>query len=415
MNHRNQQQAYALQSMTEWLAHPQELGKNPYSIEPAGEFDLYDLHYYIFKYKKSIFGKWLLGVCGGYEKDGLEHCGHVFSNMEPYDPSTAQEQAVSMVEMIRQYWMDQAKKAEEKPAEAGGNSRDGSERNSEDGSGSDLGAGSSGDSGDSSGDGSGDGSGDSSRSGTFVGFVLLSSPEWNPEKFKADLLADWGIECQEDAPDPSDPEDPPLVFSIGDAIGAVSLMPAPVPNNEAVDNASSNYMWPEAVEVVKTHQAHLVVALLGKNIPILEGGKLFVKLTAACCKQENVLGVNTSGTVFEPSYYLAAAQIMKEGEDELPVLNWIYFGIYRSEDGLNAYTFGLKSFGKEEIEVLHVHDEPNKLHSFLYDIVNYVLDQDVVLHDGETIGFSENQFLAIKRGAGVSLDETTLKIEYPQE
>ena len=51
MNHRKQQQTCALQSMTEWLAHPQELGKKPSSIELAGEFDLYDLHYYIFRYK----------------------------------------------------------------------------------------------------------------------------------------------------------------------------------------------------------------------------------------------------------------------------------------------------------------------------------------------------------------------------
>lgn len=390
MNHRNQQQTCALQSMTEWLAHPQELGKKPSSIELAGEFDLYDLHYYIFRYKKSILGKWLLGVCGGYEKDELEHCGHIFSNMEPYDPATAHEKAVSMVEMIRQYWMDQAEKADQNSADAGfGFNSDSSSE-----AGSDF------------------VSGSASDSGTFVGFVLLSSPEWNPEKFKADLLADWNIECREDAPDPSSPEMPPLVFSIGDAIGAVSLMPAPVPNNEAVENAASNYMWPEAVEAAKNHQAHLIVAILGKNIPVLEGGKLFVKLTAACCKQENVLGVNTSGTLFEPSYYLEAAQVMKA--DELPVLNWIYFGLYQAEDGLNAYTFGMKAFGKDEIEVLHVHDNPNDLRSFLFDMVYYVLAQNVVLHDGETIGFSEEQMLSIKRGQGVSLDEVMLKIEYPQ-
>ena len=57
----NQQQA-AMQSMKEWLSHPGELGKEPAKIEPAGEFDLHDLHYYIFRYKKGMFGKWLLGA-----------------------------------------------------------------------------------------------------------------------------------------------------------------------------------------------------------------------------------------------------------------------------------------------------------------------------------------------------------------
>ena len=55
----------ATEAMIEWLAHPAELGKVPAKIECAGEFDLHEMHYYIFKYKKSALGKWMLGVCGG--------------------------------------------------------------------------------------------------------------------------------------------------------------------------------------------------------------------------------------------------------------------------------------------------------------------------------------------------------------
>ena len=82
----NQQQNAAMEAMAEWLSHPEELGKAPARIEPAGEFDLHDMHYYMFKYKKGLLGKWLLGVCGGYEPEEKEHCGHVYSEMEPYDP-----------------------------------------------------------------------------------------------------------------------------------------------------------------------------------------------------------------------------------------------------------------------------------------------------------------------------------------
>ena len=108
----NQQQNAALESMKEWLAHPDELGKEPVKIELAGEFDLHELHYYIFKYKKSILGKWLLGVCGGYEPGETQHCGHVFSEMDPYEEASAKEKAIAMVEMIRSYWMEQAQQYE---------------------------------------------------------------------------------------------------------------------------------------------------------------------------------------------------------------------------------------------------------------------------------------------------------------
>lgn len=42
----------------------------------------------------------------------------------------------------------------------------------------------------------------------------------------------------------------------------------------------------------------------------------------------------------------------------------------------------------------------------------YVLEEDVLLKDGETIGFSPEDKHAIVRSEGVSLPEMTLKITY---
>ena len=103
----------AMEELENWLADPTELGRKPAKIEYTASFEDEDgIKCMIFKFKKSFFGKWLLGVCGGYEDDELEHCGHVFSEMEEYDPATAQEKAIAMVEMIRQYWQKQAQELE---------------------------------------------------------------------------------------------------------------------------------------------------------------------------------------------------------------------------------------------------------------------------------------------------------------
>lgn len=107
----NREQVKAAQAAMEgWLSDPQELGKKPNKIECAGEFDLHEMHYYIFKFKTGILGKWLVGVCGGYEDDDLEHCGHIYSNMTEYNEVTAQKECIDMVEKIRAYWMEQAAK-----------------------------------------------------------------------------------------------------------------------------------------------------------------------------------------------------------------------------------------------------------------------------------------------------------------
>lgn len=107
----NQKQFLAAQeAMITWLSDPHELGKRPSKIECAGEFDYNEMHYYIFKFKAGVFGGWLVGVCGGFEEDDLEPCGHIFSDMQAYNAATAQDECIAMVEKIMAYWKEQAKK-----------------------------------------------------------------------------------------------------------------------------------------------------------------------------------------------------------------------------------------------------------------------------------------------------------------
>lgn len=218
----------ALAAMTAWLSHPQELGHEPAEIECTGTFVLHDMTYYIFKYKDTKDSEWLLGVNGGYEGDSLSDCGHTFSEMEPYNEKTAVKDATALVEMVRSYWMEQAKQAEEREKKAG----------------------------------------------TFVGFALLSDNSWDKEKYIRDLKEQWDITAEEKSDEERNPES--LVFDVGDMMAAVSLMPAPVPNGEAEECAKNNYMWPEAEKTAKEHKAHIMVAVIGKEESLIERGKLYV-------------------------------------------------------------------------------------------------------------------------------------------
>ncbi len=40
--------------------------KKAIKIEFVKEFELHEMHYYIFKFKRSVFSSWLVGVSGGY-------------------------------------------------------------------------------------------------------------------------------------------------------------------------------------------------------------------------------------------------------------------------------------------------------------------------------------------------------------
>ena len=250
--------------------------------------------------------------------------------------------------------------------------------------------------------------------GSFAGSVLLSKAEWDKEQLIRDLREEWGIVDEE--PDEGDEDDEnsddAVVMRVGGMMLIVTLFHGHIPDNEAEINAENNYMWPEAVEVAKAHKAHIMVAVLGEEEKLLERGKLFTKAMAVCCKQKYATGVYTSGVVFEPRFYEGLADMLKE--DELPIFNWVWFGLYRSEGGLNGYTYGMDVFGKEEMEVLNTDAEPEELRDFLASLASYVLACDVTLQDGETIGFSADDKHTITRSPGVSLpkEQMTLKISY---
>ena len=86
--------------------------------------------------------------------------------------------------------------------------------------------------------------------------------------------------------------------------------------------------------------------------------------------------------------------------------------MYKENDGICAFTSGLRYFGKEEIEVLNSSYEPNDVLSFMYTICEYVVIEDIELKDGETIGFTEDQKLPISISKGVSVPGDTVKIGF---
>ena len=101
----------AVRNMASWLADPHELGKMPRSIEFVGSFMLYEMKYYVFRFKPGVFGKWLVGVCGGFEEGSLEPCGHTFSEMKPYeDDEKAVYHCADMVKKVRNYIIAQGEK-----------------------------------------------------------------------------------------------------------------------------------------------------------------------------------------------------------------------------------------------------------------------------------------------------------------
>ena len=246
--------------------------------------------------------------------------------------------------------------------------------------------------------------------GKFVGFVLLENNSWNKDKFYADMKAEWGIEIEDDHPDDKD-----VVYVNVEGFNLViGLMPSPIPNGEAEYFAKANYMWKDAEKEIARHGAHLLVTLLGDG-DMLNKARLYVKVTAALLGQETAIALYSEGAVYQPKMFRECADIMKNGslQNSFPILNLVWFGIYGDGKVSGLYTYGLRRFGKEEIEVYVPADSAdlNAIRNFLVSVTAYVLCEDVILRDGETIGFSAEEKLPIKVSPGLAVDGNTIKID----
>ena len=95
----------AKKALEHWLSDPHELGHKPIMIEYTNTFEDEDgIKCMIFKYKGSLFGKWLLGI--------VSESG-TFSEMQEYNQNTEIEDAKRILEMLKNYWKQMANNIEE--------------------------------------------------------------------------------------------------------------------------------------------------------------------------------------------------------------------------------------------------------------------------------------------------------------
>ena len=94
----------AKESLINWLSHSHELGKKPVKIEYCMSFvDEDEIECMIFKYKKTLLSKWLLGIVSD---------SGVFSCFKEYRKDQQIKDAKEILEMLKEYWKNEAKKYE---------------------------------------------------------------------------------------------------------------------------------------------------------------------------------------------------------------------------------------------------------------------------------------------------------------
>ena len=105
------QKKIAQDALCEWLTEREEMGgKPPKKIEykfALKDDENGDLIFFVFKFKKSAAGKWLIGIAGGFPDEESTDCKAVFSGFDefPAKEEDAVELAFGMIDFILQFNM----------------------------------------------------------------------------------------------------------------------------------------------------------------------------------------------------------------------------------------------------------------------------------------------------------------------
>lgn len=238
------------------------------------------------------------------------------------------------------------------------------------------------------------------------GFVLLTNDTFDNQQLISNLQNEWHITTEN-----AHSKDDSFIFSVGDFMCALAVMPKPIPNGEAELRARANYYCPDAADIAKAHRAHLMVTVMNQA----EGTEtecmtLYSKIIATCLGQDNATGVYTSGTVFSAEFYRSVCEQYLR-EDGIPLMVWVFVGMGQNENGNQLYTVGMNKFDKEEMEILNSKLDMKTLHTSLLSMCSHIITSGLTLKDGETVGFSAEQKWVITRSKSVyATSEYSLKI-----
>ena len=245
------------------------------------------------------------------------------------------------------------------------------------------------------------------------GQLILSMPMfkgdrgYSLDKVIQDLKSYWGLKVDE-----IEGDDNTATFKIDEELAALALIPAPIPAEEFESIYNYSYLWKDAEKEIKEHTQHAIVSLLGSNTPAVERYSLLSKVNASILRTcETAIGIyqGASTLLLPKNLYIDFADFLLD--DMLPIHLWVYIGIINSDEKSSVYTYGMKEFGKSEIEIIDAKMNGSELYDFLLPVLDYVLRQDVTLRHGETIGFTEEQKIKNTESKAVYLDGNSLKLE----
>ncbi|HEY4323240.1 MAG TPA: DUF4261 domain-containing protein [Mucilaginibacter sp.] len=188
-------------------------------------------------------------------------------------------------------------------------------------------------------------------------------------------------------------------------------MPVQIPWGDIEGTAKYAYNWPKALEELQDHTGHAIVSIMAGQKSPLERFKILSKVLCSILITSGSVGIydGTQSLLIPRKQYLGYIEELKEGGN--PILLWVYIGLREFKTGNCAYTYGLKCFERQEMEIIDSKLSLDELFHFLANISSYVIGNDVTLKSGETLGYTADQKVPITSTKGRFVQGESFKLK----
>lgn len=233
--------------------------------------------------------------------------------------------------------------------------------------------------------------------------ALLEDTEWKWKNVTERLQKEWTIQG------PFTREGERLRFTVGDMQAVCVFIPQPLDQAELDESSRYNRTWPDAARQVQRQRAHIVVEVSGGDDPIARH-LLLSTIMSSVLAAPAAFAMYRQPMLVEARQFVRAASVIRDGG--LPTELWVFIGLYPANEKMNAYTYGLEALGRDELEVLDSERTGDELYAFLFDMVKYVIEENVELRDGQRLRLSESDETVLQRSTGVAVHGASMKFRY---
>lgn len=192
-----------------------------------------------------------------------------------------------------------------------------------------------------------------------------------------------------------EPGDNLVLLRVAGGTAMISLMNAPIPHEELQEVCQYAWYWKTACDIVKGHQAHLLIVLMDTELDKLGSAVLQTKIVAAVIEATTAVAAYW-GVNLQPRDTFLKASARVSRTSVFPML-WVNYRLSRDSSGkITLSTRGLKDFGLMEIETKDAPIPGRELFELALGMSEYLITKGPVIGDGDTIGQSPQQRIRVR-------------------